>query len=111
MARHSPGTSIDLPTILAKAAVVQGEMQEAQDRLKGSEVVGTSGGGMVKIRLGGDLLLREVAIDPRVLESEDVELVGELFQAAMNEAMRAAQELAASMLAGITAGGRLQEGL
>jgi hypothetical protein len=111
MAQHSPGTGIDLPTILANAAAVQGEMQEAQDRLKQSEVLGTSGGGMVKVTLGGDLLIRQVSIDPRALEGDDAELVGELFQAAMNEAMRAAQELAASMLGGITAGGRLREGL
>jgi DNA-binding YbaB/EbfC family protein len=111
MAQHSPGTGIDLPTILANAAAVQGEMAEAQQRLKDSEVVGTSGGGMVKVRLGGDLLLREVAIDPAAFETGEAELVGEMFQAAMNDAVRAAQELAASMLGGITAGGRLREGL
>jgi DNA-binding YbaB/EbfC family protein len=111
MAQHSPGTRIDLPKILANAAAVQGEMQDAQLRLKESEVEGTSGGGMVRIRLGGDLLVRQVVIDPSALEIEDVELVGEAVQAAMNEAMRAAQDLAGSMLASITAGGRLPEGL
>ena len=111
MAQHSPGTPIDLPAILASAAAVQGEMREAQERLTGSEVEGTSGGGMVRVRLGGDLLLREVAIDPAAFKTEDAELVGEMIQAATNEAIRAAQELAASMLGGITAGGRLREAL
>jgi DNA-binding YbaB/EbfC family protein len=111
MARHSPGTGIDLPTILASAAAAQGEMAKARERLKDSEVVGTAGGGMVRITLGGDLLLREVSIDPAAVETGDADLVGEMFQAAMNEAMRAAQELAASMLGDITAGGLLREGL
>jgi hypothetical protein len=86
-------------------------MQAAQQRLKESEVEGTSGGGMVRVRLGGDLLLRAVAIDPAAFEEKDAELVGDMVQAATNEAIRAAQELAASMLGGITAGGRLREGL
>jgi nucleoid-associated protein EbfC len=111
MARHSPHTGIDLATILANAGAVQAEMQEAQDRLKESEVVGTSGGGTVKVTLGGDLLVRKVAIEPAALEGADAELIGELVQAAMNDAMRNAQQLAASMLGGITAGGRLPEGL
>jgi DNA-binding YbaB/EbfC family protein len=111
MLQHSPGTGIDLPTMLAKAAAVQGEMAKAQERLKDSGVVGTSGGGIVRVRLGGDLLLREVAIDPAAFENGDAELVGEMFQAAMNDAMRAAQELASSMLGGVTAGGQLREGL
>lgn len=111
MAQHSPGTGIDLPAVLANAAAVQGEMQKAQDILKESEVEGTSGGGVIRVKLGGDLLVRAVTIHPSVFEDEDAELLGELFQAAMNEALRAAQELAASTLGGITAGGRLQGGL
>jgi DNA-binding YbaB/EbfC family protein len=111
MAQHSPGTRIDIPRILANAAAVQSEMQDAQLRLKESEVEGTPGGGMVRIRLGGDLLVRQVVIDPSALEVEDVELVGEAVQAAMNQAIRAAQDLASSVLGGITAGGHFSEGL
>lgn len=110
MPRHSPGTGIDLPRVLANAAAVQGEMEDAKARLRESEVEGTSGGGMVTVRLGGDLLVREVSIDPGALE-EDAELVGEMVQAAINQAIGAARELAVSMLGGITAGGSLRKGL
>ncbi len=110
MPRHSPGTGINLPKVLANAVAVQGEMEEAKVRLRESEVEGRSGGGLVTVRLGGDLVVREVSVDPAALE-EDAELVGEMVQAAINQAIGAARELAASMLGGITAGGSLREGL
>lgn len=111
MAQHSPGTGIDLPTVLANAAAIQAEMHKAQKQLRESEVEGTSGGGAVRVRIGGDLLVREVRIDPTALADGDVGLIGEAVQAAMNKAMLAAQELAGSILGGITAGGRLRGGL
>ena len=44
--------------------------------------------------MGGDLTLRAIAIDPEAVDPEDVELLQEMVQAAVNEALRAAQELA-----------------
>lgn len=108
MARHAPGIGIDLPKVLANAAVMQTEMQVLRDRLRQTEVEGSSGGGAVRVKLGGDFILRDVVIEASMYEDGDPELMGELIQAAVNDAMRAAQELAASMLGGITAGGSLE---
>ena len=44
--------------------------------------------------MGGDLTLREIAIDPEAIDPEEAEMLAEMVQAAVNEGLRAAQELA-----------------
>ncbi len=49
----------------------------------------------------GDMQLREIVISPDAVDPEDVELLQDMVTAAVNEALRAAQELAASKMGGI----------
>jgi YbaB/EbfC DNA-binding family len=60
---------------------------------------------MVTVKMIGDLELKELHIDPEAVDPDDVELLQDMVQAAVNEAIRSAQELAASRM-GAAAGGR-----
>jgi len=93
----------------AKAQQMQAEMLQAQEKLKDEVVEASAGGGMVKVKMGGDLTLREISIDPEAIDPEEAEMLAEMVQAAVNEALRAAQELAATKMGGI--GGGLGGGL
>ena len=44
------------------------------------------------------------AIDPEAVDPEDVDILSDMVLAAVNEALRAAQELAATKLSGVTGG-------
>jgi DNA-binding YbaB/EbfC family protein len=79
-------------------------MMKAQEELKDGIVDASAGGGMVKVRISGDLELREVSIDPEAVDPEDVELLQDMVLAAVNEAIRAAQERAAAKMGGIAGG-------
>ena len=79
-------------------------MLKAQEQLADEVVEASAGGGMVKVKISGDLQLREIAIDPEAVDPGEVELLSEMVQAAVNEAIRAAQELAASKMGPITGG-------
>jgi DNA-binding YbaB/EbfC family protein len=83
---------------------VQADMAKAQDELKAETVQASAGGGMVTVRISGDLELREVKIDPEAVDPEDVELLQDMVIAATNEAIRAAQELAARRMGAATGG-------
>ena len=77
---------------------MQAEMMKAQEELA-SEILETSaGGGMVTVKITGGLELRDIAIDPEAVDPEDVELLQDMVLAATNEAIRAAQERAASKM-------------
>jgi DNA-binding YbaB/EbfC family protein len=79
-------------------------MELAQEALKSEVVEASAGGGMVTVKMGGDLQLREIKLDPAAVDPEDVEILGDMILAAVNEALRMAQELAESKLGGATGG-------
>ncbi|MDX6636696.1 MAG: nucleoid-associated protein EbfC [Solirubrobacterales bacterium] len=98
-----PG-GMDLNAMMKQVQQMQAEMASAQDKLKDEVVDASAGGGMVKAKMSGDLRLLELRIDPQAADPEDVELLQDMVLAAVNEALRAAQELATSKLGGITGG-------
>ncbi len=83
---------------------MQTEMAKAQDELKNETVEASAGGGMVTVKVSGELEVLEVRIDPEGVDPEDVELLQDMVQAATNEALRSAQELAASKMGAVTGG-------
>ena len=87
--------------LMKQAQQMQAEMLEAQEKLKDEVVEASAGGGMVKVKMGGDMTLREIVIDPEAVDPEEAELLEEMVQAAVNEGLRAAQELATSKMGGI----------
>ncbi len=83
---------------------MQAEMVKAQESLKSEIVEASAGGGMVTVKITGDLELREIRIDPEAVDPEDVEMLQDMVLAATNEALRSAQELAANRLGQATGG-------
>ena len=101
--RGGPG-GLDLNAMMKQVQQLQADMAEAQAKLKDEVVDASAGGGMVKVKVSGDLRLLEVAIDPEAIDPEDPELLQDMVLAAVNEGIRAAQELAESKLGGLAGG-------
>ena len=59
---------------------------------------------MVTVQVTGDLVVKSITIDPQAVDPDDVELLQDMVLAAINEALRSAQELASAKLGGITGG-------
>jgi DNA-binding YbaB/EbfC family protein len=83
---------------------MQEEMAKAQESLKHESVEASAGGGMVTVKVSGELEILDLKIDPDAVDPEDVELLQDMVQAALNEALRAAQELAANKMGAVTGG-------
>jgi nucleoid-associated protein EbfC len=94
----------NLNQMMRQVQKMQAEVMKAQEELKSEIVEASAGGGMVTVKITGDLELREVVIDPKAVDPDDVELLQDMVVAATNEAIRSAQELAASRM-GTAAGG------
>lgn len=82
----------------------QAKMAEVQEELKNETVEASAGGGTVKVVMTGDMQVRSIDIDPASVDPDDIELLEDLVGAAVNEAIRAAQELAGSKMAAVTGG-------
>jgi DNA-binding YbaB/EbfC family protein len=94
----------NLNQMMRQVQQMQAEMVKAQEQLKNEVVEASAGGGMVHVKITGDLELKELRIDPDAVDPEDVEMLQDMVQAAVNEAIRSAQELAASKMGAATGG-------
>jgi DNA-binding YbaB/EbfC family protein len=90
--------------MLKQVQKMQADMMKAQEALASETVEASAGGGMVTVTITGDLVLKDVVIDPDAVDPEDVELLQDMVLAAANEAIRQAQELAAKRMGGLTGG-------
>jgi DNA-binding YbaB/EbfC family protein len=88
----------NMQAMMKQVQKMQADMVKAQEELKNEVVEASAGGGMVTVKITGDLELREVRIDPEAVDPDDVELLQDMIQAATGEAIRSAQELAASKM-------------
>jgi DNA-binding YbaB/EbfC family protein len=94
----------NMQQMLQQVQKMQQEMEAAQEELKNEIVEASAGGGMVTVRVAGDLEVKAVKIDPSAVDPDDVEILADMVLAAVNEALRMAQELAAQKLGGATGG-------
>ena len=91
----------NMQAMMKQVQKMQADMAKAQEELKNEVVEASAGGGMVTVKITGDLELREVRIDPEAVDPDDVEMLQDMVVAAVNEAMRSAQELQESKLGGL----------
>jgi DNA-binding YbaB/EbfC family protein len=96
--------------MLKQAQKMQQDMQAAQERLANEEVIGESGGGMVKITMTGKYEVRRVELDPTLL-SDDQEMLEDLIAAAANDAVHRVTEKQQENMAELTAGLPLPPGM
>jgi hypothetical protein len=85
---------------LAQLQKLQQAMAVAQEELKDELVEASAGGGAVKVSVSGELEVKSITIDPAAVDPQDSELLADMVLAAVNDALRKAQELAASKLGG-----------
>jgi DNA-binding YbaB/EbfC family protein len=95
--------------LMKQAQLMQENMKKAQDELAQIEVEGQSGAGMVKVTMTCAHEARRVTID--VSAMDDREMLEDLVAAAINDAVRRAEQMTAERMAGFTAGLNLPAGM
>jgi DNA-binding YbaB/EbfC family protein len=94
----------NMANMLKQVQKMQADMLAAQEQLKHETVQASAGGGMVTVTMTGDLVLRDLRIDADAIDPDDPEMLQDMVLAAVNEGIRAAQELAAAKMGGLTGG-------
>ena len=94
----------DISQIMRQAQAMQAKISEAQKKLEAMEVEGTSGGGLVKVRLSGKTSLLGVTIDPSLLKPEESEIIEDLIKAAHDDARRKLEDAQNEEMKGIGGG-------
>lgn len=96
-----PGGRPDMRQQIMK---LQEQMLETQESLGEETVTASAGGGVVQVVMTGHQRVESVAIDPEVVDPEDVEMLQDLVMAAVNEAIELSQAMTAERMGALTGG-------
>ncbi len=83
---------------------MQKQMEEMQKQLEETEVEASVGGGAVVAKANGKKEILSIKIDESVVDPEDIEMLEDLVLAAVNEALRNAEEMMTKEMSKITGG-------
>ncbi|WP_025770740.1 YbaB/EbfC family nucleoid-associated protein [Thioalkalivibrio sp. HK1] len=86
--------------LMEQAKKLQGNVQQAHEKIAAIEVVGESGGGMVKITMNGRHDVRSVRIDPTLM-GDDRKIIEDLIAAAFNDGVRKVESETRNVFAGM----------
>jgi hypothetical protein len=90
--------------MMKQAQKLQAKMMAMQEEIGNRTVTAQAGGGMVEAVVNGRQELLSLKIDPEVVVPDDVEMLQDLIQAAINEALNRAKEMMAAEMAKLTGG-------
>ena len=96
--------SFDMNKMLREAQKMQEGLAKAQEEAASEIVEASAGGGMVTVKANGAGEIVELTIDPRAIDPDDPELLADMIQAAVNEALRSARALMESKMSGLIPG-------
>ena len=96
--------------IMKQAQQLQASMQRAQAEIANMEVVGESGGGMVKVTMTGKHEAKRVAIDPSLI-GDDKDMLEDLVAAAINDAVHKVESTTQQKMSGLMSGVQLPPGM
>ncbi len=95
--------------LMKQAQQMQENMKKMQEQLATVEVEGQSGAGMVKVVMTCRNDVKRISIDPSVMD--DKEMLEDLIAAAVNDAVRKAEQTTQEKMGGFTAGLNLPPGM
>jgi len=101
----------DIMGLMKQAQAMQQKLQDAQAELDNVEVEGSSGGGVVTVKVTGKGALKAISIDPSLLNADEKEILEDLVVAAMNDARGKADRAAQDRMADLTKGLPLPPGM
>ncbi len=94
----------NMGNIMNQAKKIQDRLASVQEEMALKTIEGSAGGGMVTVTANGRQEIVSLKIEPEVVNPEDIEMLQDLVQAAVNDALRKSQEMVQQEMSKITGG-------
>lgn len=88
----------NMNNLMKQAQRMQRQMEESQKEMETKEFTAAAGGGAVEVTVTGKKEIVKVKLSEEVVDPEDIEMLEDLIVAAVNEAMRQAEEANAELM-------------
>lgn len=96
---------------MAQIQAMQRQMEQVQDEINQMETTATSGGGAVSVTVTGERQVKEIKLQPEIVDPDDIEMLQDLIMAATNEAIRQMDEISSNEMSKFTGSLGLPPGL
>lgn len=94
----------NMQKLMQQAQKMQRDVARIQEELAGTEIEGVAGGGMVKVIVSGNSEVLSIAIDPEIVDPDDVEMLEDMVLAAVKDALANAAAISAEKMNAVTGG-------
>lgn len=101
----------DFNNMLKQAQELQKKMADAQKKVEELEAEGTSGGGLVKVKINGKNVTTSISIDESLISKDEKEILEDLIVAALNDARENVQKKISEEMSSLTGGLKLPPGM
>lgn len=102
---------MNIQSMLKQAQALQAKMSKVQEELKSKELIGTAGGGKVKVTMNGAQEVTAISIDPEVVKAAEADLLEDLVLAAFRDARSKVTKMVEEEMSRVTGGMGLPPGL
>ncbi len=94
----------NMNNLMKQAQKMQRQMEENQRELEATEFTAKAGGGAVEVTVTGKKQVTNIVLSKDVVDPDDIEMLQDLVMAAVNEAMKLADEASTNMMSKMTGG-------
>ena len=94
----------NMNNLMKQAQRMQRQMEESQKELEEKEFTAKAGGGAVEVTVSGKKEVTKIVIDKDAVDPEETEMLQDMIMAAVNEALRMAEEANAAIMSKMTGG-------
>ncbi len=94
----------DVNSMVRQAQKMQENIQEVQQKLEETEFTETAGGGMVELTMTGGRVLKEIKINPEIVDKDDIEGLQDVIVAGVNAILTKIDEISAAEMEKVTGG-------
>ncbi len=94
----------NMANLMKQAQRMQRQMEEGQKELETKEFAAKTGGGAVEAVVSGKKELLRLTLSEEIVDPEDIETLQDAVVAAVNEAMRQADEASSELMGKMTGG-------
>ena len=105
------GMPNNMNNLMKQAQKMQKQMADMQEELETKEFEAVVGGGVVKAIVNGKKELKNIVIDPAAVDPDDVEMLQDLIIAAVNQAVKTADDSVNNEMSKLTGGMGMPGGL
>lgn len=94
----------NMQQLARQAQKLQQQMTKMQEELEAKEYEASAGGGMVTVKVSGKKEVLSIEIKPEAVDPDDVEMLQDMVLAAVNEALRTANDTTEREMSKLTGG-------